>query len=100
MRKWAYTHPRKPAEAAFTAGLERQIAYMIEDAENRSTLPPKESYGIPAGFALVPVECTPQIKEWMLQAESGEWSQPKAWRVLLDRLGAPPNAPTDESSKT
>jgi hypothetical protein len=38
MQKWAYTYPRKPAEAAFTAGLERQIAYMIEDAEARDKL--------------------------------------------------------------
>lgn len=35
VKAWAYSKPRKSAVHAFTAGAERQVAYMIEDAEQR-----------------------------------------------------------------
>ena len=34
VKKWFYSKPRKRAETAFTAGNERQLAYMLEDAES------------------------------------------------------------------
>lgn len=38
VKAWFYSKPRKQAQAAFTAGDERQIAYMLEDAEAKVLL--------------------------------------------------------------
>ena len=34
VKTWFYSKPRKQAQATFTAGDERQIAYMLEDAQS------------------------------------------------------------------